>query len=539
MHESIGVRGGFAYWVVPSERILQGLVWNGNGNRRMVFYPLDDDGLPVLEGGATLPDSLRTIVLTHLDRHEGASLMDRELRLKQFFVMRGYCLFPLVGNDFTGEICVMRSNDRPPKMTPQEYMGYSQVSCVASASLDRVRLFDNLQIRADELSLALWKNQQINLQLLQTERLAAVGQLAAGAAHEINNPLAIISARTQLLENRENDEKKRRDLHQISEQIERISAILQSLMGFARPNAPQVIKLDVNSLLLKIIGLVESIFQTHRIPIVKNLSAEIPLILADANQLEQVFLNLVINAQHAMENEGGVLTVSSAFLPDGKRISISVKDTGTGIAPENLTRIFDPFFSTKSEGKGTGLGLSTAYGIVTNHYGEIKVVSAPGNGTEMIVILPVSTPVTLPEKPAVITATKCAMPTASRGHRILVVDDEQHIRDILSETLRDAGYTVETAQNGEEGVLKLRSGSFDLVLLDIRMPIHSGLDVLKLLRRNGGGPPVVIITGLASSEEMEEALRLGAAKCIRKPFHLKTLLSDISGILCLDHPATN
>ena len=539
MQESVGVRGGFAYWIVPSERVLQGLVWNGNGNRRVVSYTLDVDGLPILQGGATLPDNLKTIVLTHLERHEGASLMDRELRLKQFFVMRGYCLFPLVGNDFTGEICIMRASDRPPKMTPQEYMGYSQVSCVASASLDRVRLFDSLQIRADELSLALWKNQQINLQLLQTERLAAVGQLAAGAAHEINNPLAIISARTQLLENREVDEKKRRDLHQISEQIERISAILQSLMGFARPNAPQITNLDVNSLLLKIIGLVESIFQTHRIPIVKNLSAELPLILADANQLEQVFLNLIINAQHAMENDGGMLTVSSAFLSDGKRISISVKDTGTGIAPENLSRIFDPFFSTKSEGKGTGLGLSTAYGIVTNHYGEIKVVSAPGMGTEMIVILPVSTPVTLPEKPAVHTATECAMPTACRGHRILVVDDEQHIRDILSETLRDAGYAVEAAANGEEGVLKLRSGSFDLVLLDIRMPIHSGLDVLKLLRRNGGAPPVVIITGLASSEEMEEALRLGATKCIRKPFHLKTLLSDISGILCLDRPKTN
>lgn len=539
MQESVGVRGGFAYWIVPSERVLQGLIWNGNGNRRSVFFPLDGDGLPILEGEAALPDTLKTIVLTHLERHEGASLMDRELRLKQFFVMRGYCLFPLVGNDFTGEICVMRSSDRPPKMTPQEYMGYSQVSCVASASLDRVRLFDSLQIRADELSLALWKNQQINLQLLQTERLAAVGQLAAGAAHEINNPLAIISARTQLLENRESDEKKRRDLHQISEQIERISAILQSLMGFARPNAPQITKIDVNALLLKIIGLVESIFQTHRIPIVKNLSEEIPLILADPNQLEQVFLNLVINAQHAMEKEGGVLTVSSAFLPDGKRISISVKDTGTGIAPENLSRIFDPFFSTKSEGKGTGLGLSTAYGIVTNHYGEIKVVSAPGMGTEMIVILPVSTPVTLPEKPAAHSAKECAMPKACRGHRILVVDDEQHIRDILSETLREAGYAVEAASNGEEGVLKLRSGSFDLVLLDIRMPIHSGLDVLKLLRRSGDSPPVMIITGLASSEEMEEALRLGAAKCIRKPFHLKTLLSDITGILCQGDCATN
>ena len=536
MQESVGVRGGFAYWFVPSERLMQGLVWNASGDHRAVSYALDGDGLPVLDGGATLPDNLKAIVLTHLERHEGASLMDRELRLKQFFVMRGYCLFPLVGNDFTGEICVLRSGERPPKMTPQEYMGYSQVSCVASASLDRIRLFDSLQVRADELSLALWKNQQINLQLLQTERLAAVGQLAAGAAHEINNPLAIISARTQLLENRENDEKKRRDLHQISEQIERISAILQSLMGFARPNAPQVTNLDVNSLLLKIVGLVESIFQTHHIPIVKNLSPDVPLILADANQLEQVFLNLVINAQHAMEKQGGVLTVSSAFLPDGKRISISIRDTGTGIAPENLSRIFDPFFSTKSEGKGTGLGLSTAYGIVTNHYGEIKVESAPGKGTEMIVILPVSTPVTLPEKPPARPATECALPSVCRGHRILVVDDEQHIRDILSETLREAGYAVDTAANGEEGVRKLRSGSFDLILLDIRMPIHTGLDVLKLLSKSGGAPPVMIITGLASSEEMEEALRLGAAKCIRKPFHLKTLLSDISGLLCPDRP---
>jgi signal transduction histidine kinase/HD-like signal output (HDOD) protein len=539
MHESVGVRGGFVYWIVPADRVMQGLIWNGNGSRRVISYSLDGDGLPALDGGATLPDNLKTILLTHHERHEGASLMDRELRLKQFFVLRGYCLFPLVGSDFTGEICILRSNERPPKMTPQEYMGYSQVSCVASASLDRVRLFDSLQVRADELSLALWKNQQINLQLLQTERLAAVGQLAAGAAHEINNPLAIISARTQLLESRENDEKKRRDLHQISEQIERISSILQSLMGFARPNAPQVTKLDINSLLLKIIGLVESIFQTHRIPIVQNLAPDLPLILADANQLEQVFLNLVINAQHAMEKEGGVLTVSSSFLPDGKRISISVKDTGTGISPENLSRIFDPFFSTKSEGKGTGLGLSTAYGIVTNHYGEIKVVSAPGEGTEMIVILPVSTPVTKPEKPVARLATECVMPAPAMGHRILVVDDEQHIRDILSETLREAGYVVETASNGEEGVLKLRSASFDLILLDIRMPIHSGLDVLKLLRRNGGAPPVMIITGLASSDELDEALRLGAAKCIRKPFHLKTLLSDISGILHSGCPANN
>jgi signal transduction histidine kinase/HD-like signal output (HDOD) protein/ActR/RegA family two-component response regulator len=530
MKEDVGVRGGFAYWIVPSERLMQGLIWSAAGNRRSVSYALDGDGLPLTSDGPPLPESLLVILRSHHERHDNTFHMDRELRLKQFFVVQDYCIFPLVGSDFTGEMCILRSKDRPPKMSPQEYMGYAQVSCVASATLDRLRLFESLQLRADELSRALWKNQQINLQLLQTERLAAVGQLAAGAAHEINNPLAIISARTQLLESRETDEKKRRDLHQISEQIERISSILLSLMGFARPNAPQVTKVDLNALLKKIVGLVESIFQTHRIPIVQKLTPDLPLILADANQLEQVFLNLVINAQHAMEAEGGVLTITSGFLPDAKRVSVSVRDTGCGISAENLSRIFDPFFSTKSEGKGTGLGLSTAYGIVTNHYGEIKVDSQPGRGTEMIVILPLSTPVTMPEKAAPEIEEVCIPAPVNEG-RILVVDDEQHIRDILAETLREAVYAVETASNGEEAVRKLRAGAFDLILLDIRMPVHTGLDVLKLLRRKGGFPPVMVLTGLASSEEMDEARRLGAAKCVRKPFHLKTLLADISCLL--------
>lgn len=538
MHEGVGIRGGFIYWIVPAERIMQGLIWNGGGSLRPVSYALDGDGLPLLDEGGSLPESIRSIVLSHYDRHDGASLMDRELRLKQFFVLRGYCLFPLVGTDFSGEMCILRTPDRPAKMSPQEYMGYAQVSCVASATLDRVRLFASLQLRADELARALWKNQQIHLQLLQTERLAAVGQLAAGAAHEINNPLAIISARTQLLENREADEKKRRDLHQITEQIERISSILQSLMGFARPNAPQISKVDVNALLIKISGLVESVLRRHNIPIVQHLDPGLPLILADANQLEQVFLNLIINAQHAMEGQGGTLTIASAVLPDRKRVSISIKDTGCGISPENVSRIFDPFFSTKSEGKGTGLGLSTGYGIVTNHYGEIRVNSEVGQGTEMIVILPVSTPVTLPDAREMSGPSECLLPTASGG-RILIVDDEQHIRDILSETLRDSGYAVETAATGEEAVNKLRTGSYDLILLDVRMPIHSGLDLLKVLQRSAGVPPILVVTGLASADELDEALRLGARKCIRKPFHLKTLLSEIAELLHAGHPRNN
>ena len=534
MQDAVGVRGGFVYWIVPTERLAQGLIWNGAGSQRAVSYPLNGDGLPDLDRGMALPASLHAIVESHPERHRGAHAMDRALRLKQFFFSHGYCIFPLVGADFVGEMCVLRSQERPPKMTPQEYMGYAQVSCVASATLDRVRLFNDLQLRADELAHALWKNQQINLQLLQTERLAAVGQLAAGAAHEINNPLAIISARSQLLEARETDERKRKDLHQISEQIERISAILQSLMGFARPNAPQVTRVDLNALLLKIIGLVESVFSTHQIPIVTKLDPDLPAILADANQLEQVFLNLVINAQHAMEKDGGALTISTAHLAGSRRIAVTVADTGAGIAPENLSRIFDPFFTTKSEGKGTGLGLSTAYGIVTNHYGEIKVESEVGQGTRMQVILPVTTPVPLvtpisiPVQPV---QEDEPGPPRSGEVRILVVDDEQHIRDILAETLRDAGYIVDMAVNGDEAVCKLRDAAWDALILDIRMPTRSGLELLQDLHRTGAHPPILVLTGLASSDEMAEALRLGAARCVRKPFQVRSLLENIADIV--------
>lgn len=351
-------------------------------------FSLDGEGKPDFSTGPTLPDSLRALAGSHSERCAASSHMDRELWLKQFFMVRGYYIFPLIGSDFTGEMCILRMPDTSPKMTSQEYMGYSQVSCMASATLDRLRLFDNLQARADELARALWKNQQINLQLLQTERLAAVGQLAAGAAHEINNPLAIISARTQMLENREQDEKKRRDLRQISQQIERISIILRNLMGFARPNAPQVTNIDLNGLLEKIIGLVESVFRRHRISIKRQFDSSLPRIPGDANQLEQVFLNLAINALHAMEKSGGMLVVSTSLVENGKRVRAAIKDTGVGIAPENLQRIFDPFFTTKAEGQGTGLGLSTAYGIVANHYGEITVHSELGKGTEVRVVLP-------------------------------------------------------------------------------------------------------------------------------------------------------
>jgi CheY-like chemotaxis protein len=216
-------------------------------------------------------------------------------------------------------------------------------------------------------------------------------------------------------------------------------------------------------------------------------------------------------------------------------VDVVVEDTGVGIAKEYLAKVFDPFFTTKEQGKGTGLGLSTAYGIITNHYGNVGIKSEPGQGTRICVSLPVKSPrdeaQKSPSSPQ--NTMNEASPKEGMRPRILVVDDEEHIRDILTETLTAHGCTVDVAENGKRGFEKLTRHGYDLMLMDIRMPSHSGLDLLARVKNQLQQMPVFVITGLASSEEMDKALELGATKCIRKPFHIKSLIQDIRSVVSL------
>ena len=394
-----------------------------------------------------------------------------------------------------------------------------------AAALNRLRLWQRLEEKTEELGTALWKNQQINLQLMQTERLAAVGQLAAGAAHEINNPLAIIYARAQLLQFKEKDEKKRKELEQMTEQIERISSILTNLMGFARPAPPKLKDVSLNELIERSVVLIEAGCRKNNIEITRNYDRNLPKIKADPKQLEQVFLNLLINAQHAMEKDGGVLTISTTLAEDKRHVVTEVNDTGVGIPKENLHKIFDPFFTTKEDGKGTGLGMSTSYGIVNNHYGAIQVKSKVGEGTSVYVELPVDLESLRPAKPA-----EKAVKQLSSGKiptKVLVVDDEEHIREILKEALEAEGLEVDTAVNGEEGLEKLEAQDYRLLLLDIRMPVRNGLSLLSEVKDRVQDMPVIVITGMATHEQMEEAMSMGVYKCVRKPFHIRSLVKDI------------
>jgi CheY-like chemotaxis protein/two-component sensor histidine kinase len=311
-------------------------------------------------------------------------------------------------------------------------------------------------------------------------------------------------------------------------QIERISSILKNLMGFARPVPPKLEKLSVRTLLDKSLALIQGTFARDSIRLERDYQPDLPSIKGDASQLEGVFLNLLINAQHAMEGRGGVLRVEAKAGPDGKRIVVSIADQGIGIPEHNLAKIFDPFFTTKEEGKGTGLGLSTAYGIISNHDGTVTVRSKVGQGTTVTVELPADVDLPVADGPA---SRPVQDEPARTSGSILVVDDEVSILEILKEALEGEGFHVDTARNGQEGSERLRTASYRMVLLDIRMPLKTGLSLLADIKKAHPAMPVIVITGLASGEEMDKALALGAYKCIQKPFQIKPLLLDVHAAL--------
>ena len=537
INQDIGIQRGVMYWMDETRTFVEGLVWKSGGFEKLFSCALDENMQPLDSASSEkMNPGLKSLILSAKERFAKTNAHSNELTPRQFFISHGFTIFPLYGNGFSGELCLGRVH-ATDSMSAQEFMGYSQIVSLVVGTLDRIRLYNNLCRRADELSAALWKNRQVNLQLMQTERLAAVGQLAAGAAHEINNPLAIISARTQMIEAKEHDEKRKKELHQIYEQIERISSILTNLMGFARPASPQKSRVDLNALLDKVLDLVAAPMANQKINIVKKYQQNLSLLHADAGQLEQVFLNFCINAQHAMEEKGGTLTISTLLKNSGKRLVVTVADTGEGIAKKNLAQIFDPFFTTKEQGKGTGLGLSTAYGIVTNHYGNVEVQSTLGEGTTVYVEFPVVSADDAPgQSHGALNADKeiknDGLPLSSQPC-VLVVDDEEHIREILTETLTAHGCRVDSAENGKQGLEKLTRHIYDLMLIDIRMPSYSGLDLLARIKNKINGMPIFVVTGLASSEEMDKALELGATKCIRKPFHIKSLIQDINAVISL------
>jgi len=409
---------------------------------------------------------------------------------------------------------------------------FEVMASAAGTALERLLLEKDLLAQSREMAETSRKMEESQHQMFQSYRLATVGRLAAGAAHEINNPLTIVSLNLQLLKRLLGETAENKDVQDrlkvLAEQEGRISAIIQDLMDFARPSEPSFAPVDPGDFVGRALSLVIGKEKLAEVELDNRIKGELPLVLVDQKQLEQVFVNLLLNADQAMA-DGGSLVVDGET--DADSVVITITDSGQGIAREDIGKIFDPFFTTREEGEGTGLGLAVAHSIVEHNGGRMRVASQEGHGTTFQVILPRDKTGPLREMKEVMEAPEPVPEPAPEPSvvdpRLLVIDDERVLNDILQETLRAAGYKVDGAYDGFEGIEKLRQRPYELVLLDIRMPRRDGLDVLKVVKDDYPDCKVIIITGLASLPEIKETVRLGAYACLKKPFLLDRVLEII------------
>jgi signal transduction histidine kinase len=366
-------------------------------------------------------------------------------------------------------------------------------------------------------------------QLLQAEKMAALGQTVSGVAHELNNPLAtILSWAERLSQKPALDPSLKRGLETILSESERAARIVRNLLTFARKRQTTRAMVDVNQVVRETLALRAYEQRVSNIAVIDALAAGLPQVFADGHQVQQVLLNLVINAEQAMlsANGHGTIVVRTWHDADHETVILEINDDGPGIPEELQPKIFDPFFTTKDVGKGTGLGLTVAYAIVQEHGGRIRLESPPAGGTSFYVELPV-TGARL--APAPISRSSQSPLGALGAQSVLVVEDEAALAAAVTDALRDAGYAVEHAADGEEALELVKAGAFDLVICDLKMPRLDGPSFYKslaaavpsLARR------VIFVTGDVAGTEAEAFLTTSGCRWLAKPFRLGDLLKFV------------
>lgn len=354
-------------------------------------------------------------------------------------------------------------------------------------------------------------------QLIQSEKMSAIGQLVSGVAHELNNPLAGISAFAQLLLTEKRLTQEQRGASEtIYAESRRASRIVNNLLTFARQHKPEKVPTSLNQVLDDTLELRIYELRVRGIEIARDYDESIPDTMADAHQLQQVFLNLLTNAEQAMERVEGRrhrLTVRTSRA--GAAIRIEIEDTGPGITPTLLDRIFNPFFTTKPTGAGTGLGLSISLGIVREHQGRIWAENIHGGGACFVIELPITKTVPTGEHLAV-----PAPAPISERLRVLVVDDEASVRLALQRYLEGRGHEVESTSSGVDALARLRSSSYDAVILDLRIPDLPGEQLFHKLRESDPehAERVIFMTGDLLSENMRAFLDNTGRPFVPKPF---------------------
>jgi len=375
------------------------------------------------------------------------------------------------------------------------------------------------------------EKKKLEAQLIQSTKMSAVGQLAAGIAHEFNNILTGIMGYTSFAMSRINIDQIRKDLKIVEQASNRAVEIVNKLLSFSRQKEEKFQLASLDEVIEDTLALIENTFQSDGIKILRHYG-KIPPIRMNVGEIQQVILNMAINSSHAMP-DGGVIGISTELKDDYVKIDLS--DTGTGISKENMSRIFEPFFTTKEKigsKSGTGLGLSVVYAIVERHGGRIDLSSEIGKGTTFTILLP---NIQRLSNVAKINSQERdddekVLQTKRKGS-ILVVDDEEFICDIIKESLSSIGHNVVEANSSDVAIEFLEKNHFDIVFLNMGLTGKTGLDVFNEIKIAAPTSLIVIISGRAEEEVTDGITTEGGFSFITKPFTVNQIQNTVARIL--------
>jgi signal transduction histidine kinase len=389
------------------------------------------------------------------------------------------------------------------------------LSSQVAACVQNARLYHQVVEQYEALKAA-------QCQLIQAEKLATMGTLLAGVAHELNNPLSVVVGQTALLSEEVGAEPLRERAEKITVAAERCARIVRNFLALARQHPPERQRVSINQLVNDVVEMLAYPLRVDNIETIVNLPADIPFLWVDPHQLQQVLVNLVSNAHQAMRQTPPPRRVilTTRYEPVRARVQVEVADTGPGIPPEIQSQVFDPFFTTKPPGEGTGLGLTICHGIIEAHRGSLRVTSPPGQGAVFLIELPLNVWAAVePEGRAT------EMRAVEWGKRILLVDDEPEILALLADLLSGEGCEVDTAANGTIALDKLGERTYDAIVSDVRMPELDGPGLWRELERRHPEllPHLVFVTGDTLGKEVAEFLERTRALSLTKPFVLDEL----------------
>jgi PAS domain S-box-containing protein len=404
----------------------------------------------------------------------------------------------------------------------------SKADSAFDASGKAIKHFGSVQDITD-IKNAEEREKQMQQELYNATHLASIGEMASGIAHEINNPLTGVVGFSQLLIDRDIPEDIKEDLEIINHEAQRAAKVVSGLLTFAYQNKPGWSMVDVNEIISNTLELRTYEMELSNIQVITELDEHLPLIAADGTQLQQVFLNIILNAEQAMKNmkKRGTLTVGTEY--SDKKVVITFADTGPGISKENLPRVFNPFFTTKKVGEGTGLGLSMSHGIIKQHNGKIHVESKQGHGAKFIIELPVTGIIdSIEEKKEMNDNVE-----GKDSKKGLLIDDEKPILAYLKRLLSGWGYESELVNNAKDALEIMKKNDYDFILLDVKMPDMNGLELYRQLKKMKPelAGRVIFVTGDVLEKTTSTFLKENDVPSITKPIDVEKLRHNIDKIL--------